>query len=419
MGTCCFRSPFRIGALKLKRSYLATGLFHEVTMWTARRTTLLIPALLVALATGGLAADDAVGLLERIRNVGKEGTGNSEAGKAWRQLAQLGPDMLPDVLAALDEATPTAANWLRTAVDAIAERALETKQRLPAARLEAFIKEVRHAGPARRLAYEWLTRVDSAAPDRLLPGMLDDPGAELRRDAVAWHLREVLLRKDKASREAGLQKLFASARDRDQVEEIAKTLKDLGAPVDLTAHFGFITRWLLIGPFDNTGSAGFARVFPPEQGVDPAATLPGKKSLPLRWIEHRTSDPYGMVDLNKAIGKHMGAIGYAFAVVTSPQERPIEIRAGSNNAVKLFLNGKQIFFRDEYHHGLRMDQHVGFGSLRAGRNEILIKVCQNEQKDDWAQLWSFQLRVCDALGGAVPLSLVTAAAPSTQAKDRP
>jgi hypothetical protein len=45
--------------------------------------------------------------------------------------------------------------------------------------------------------------------------------------------------------------------------------------------------------------------------------------------------------------------------------------------------------------------------LKAGRNEILIKVCQNEQTDAWAQKWSFQLRVCDALGGAVPLTVVT------------
>ena len=41
-------------------------------------------------------------------------------------------------------------------------------------------------------------------------------------------------------------------------------------------------------------------------------------------------------------------------------------------------------------------------------NEILIKVCQNEQEDTWAQLWSFQLRVTDHLGGKVPLRVVTA-----------
>ena len=47
-------------------------------------------------------------------------------------------------------------------------------------------------------------------------------------------------------------------------------------------------------------------------------------------------------------------------------------------------------------------QHAGAGTLKAGRNEILIKVCQNEQKEDWAQMWSFQLRTCDSVGSAVP-----------------
>jgi hypothetical protein len=93
--------------------------------------------------------------------------------------------------------------------------------------------------------------------------------------------------------------------------------------------------------------------------------------------------------------------------VDSAQERPVEIRAGSNNAVKIYLNGKQIYFREEYHHGQRMDQHVGRGALQPGRNDILIKVCQNDQTDTWAQTWTFQLRLCDALGGAVPFTMHT------------
>ena len=33
---------------------------------------------------------------------------------------------------------------------------------------------------------------------------------------------------------------------------------------DLAGHFGFVRRWMLVGPFDNTGGAGFGRVYPPE-----------------------------------------------------------------------------------------------------------------------------------------------------------
>jgi len=354
------------------------------------------------------AGAEATSLLATIKAVGREGSGNVEAGKAWRELVRLGPAALPAVLAAFDDADATVANWLRPAVDTIAERALAAKQPLPTAELERFIAQQHHSGIARRLAYEWLARVDPNAPGRLLPGMLHDASLELRRDAVELVLEEAqqnFERGDKPGATAALHKALSGARDRDQVDRIAKELKTLGVEVDLAAHFGFIRQWLLIGPFDSSGGVGFQRAFPPEKGIDLAATYPGKKGTPVRWTSYTTTDPYGGVDLNKALGKHMGAAAYAFAPVISPIERPVQVRAGSQNAIKIFLNGKQIFFREEYHHGMQMDQHVGAGTLRAGRNEILIKVCQNEQTDDWAQSWSFQARVCDQAGGTFPLTL--------------
>jgi hypothetical protein len=345
-------------------------------------------------------------LLARIKAVRKEGADNRQAARAWKELVRLGPDALPAVLAALDDADVIAANWLRAAVDAIAEHELSAGRRLPADKLEAFIQDTHHAGAARRLAYEWLVRVDATAPARLLPGMLSDPGAELRRDAVAVVVREakaLLDRGDKAGATAAYRKALSGAVDPDQVDLIGGQLKTLGVSVDLPAHFGFICRWQLLGPFDSTNGLGFEKAYPPEKGIDPGATYTGKNGAPLRWTSHTTTDPHGVVDLNKAIGKHMGVVAYALAVIDSPAERPVELRAGSNNAIKIFLNGKLLFLREEYHHGMRMDQHVGRGALRAGRNEILLKVCQNEQKEDWAQSWSFQLRVCDAVGAAVPL----------------
>ena len=89
----------------------------------------------------------------------------------------------------------------------------------------------------------------------------------------------------------------------------------------------------------------------------------------------------------------------------SPVERPIHVRAATPNAVRIWLNGQEIFSRDEYHHGHKLDQHIGTGTLKKGRNEILVKVYQNQQTETFAEVWSFQLRVTDALGGAVPLTV--------------
>jgi hypothetical protein len=364
----------------------------------------------------GTRAEDTKELLARIKAVGKEGKRNAAASKAWQELARQGPEALLPTLAALDDASPSAANWLRAAVEAIAERALRDGHLKPAP-LEAFVRDTRHAGHARRLAYEWLLKLDPTAHDRLIPGMLDDPGQELRRAALELHLKEVdaLFDKgDKPAAIAGYQKLLDAARDRDQVKHIAQRLGKLDVPIDLTTQFGFITRWALTGPFDNTKGAGFRTAFPPEKGIDVKAQYVGKNNQTVRWVGHTSEAPLGAVDFNKLYQDVKGdmtermreATAFAFTVVDSKQARPVEVRAASNNAIRIWLNGEQIFFREEYHHGMDMDQHVGKGMLKAGRNTILVKVCQNEQTDAWATQWSFQLRICDALGGAVPVSVV-------------
>jgi hypothetical protein len=363
-------------------------------------------------------------LIKAIKDVGAEGTGNVAAAKAWSELAKAGPRALPTILAAFDGADVTAVNYLRTAVEAIAERELSAGRPLPAAKLEAFLQDKKRSSKARRLAYELLVRNDPKAPERLLPGMLNDPAGELRRDAVAVALKDaqaILDKGDKTAAADAYRQVLNSARDKDQVDLIAKQLKTLGVDVDLAAQFGFIRHWALATPFDNVEGAGYAKVFPPEKGVDLAATYTGKKDAKAKWLAHTTAEPYAVVNLNKALGKLKGTTAYAYAVIDSTEERPVELRAGCINALKIYLNGKQVFAREEYHHGMDVDQHTGSGVLKKGRNEILVKVCQNEQTEQWAQDWMFQLRVCDALGGAVPMTVVEPKieAEKTEGKVRP
>jgi hypothetical protein len=343
-------------------------------------------------------------LVDTLRAVEREGAGNRQAREAWAELTAMGGvDELPAILSAMDGAGPLASNWLRASVDAIAERHVREHGALPIAGLEKFLSDKQHDQRARRLAFEWIARNDATAPDRLIPQMLDDPSLELRRDAVA----RLLVAADKASSAgdsdralATYSKALVAARDLDQLKTITEALKKLGQPVDLPHHFGFVQDWHLVGPFDNQGGKGFDTVYPPEAGVDLAAsysTPPGS----IGWKKEHTDDEYGYVDLNKSLGKHMGAVAYAAADFQSDEARPIELRLGSENANKIWLNGKLLSLAEVYHANGTMDQYVGAGELRAGRNVILLKICQNEQKDTWAQDWKFQLRVCDASGKAV------------------
>ena len=98
-------------------------------------------------------------------------------------------------------------------------------------------------------------------------------------------------------------------------------------------------------------------------------------------------------------------IAYAWAVVASDREQAVEVRAGSNNALQVFLNGKRVLSRAIGHQGMRMDQNVGRGVLKAGGNQVLVKVYRDDHVQ-FSKQWSFQLRLCDRLGGEVSFAEV-------------
>ncbi len=366
-------------------------------------------ALLLGLLTAAplRATGDVSALLARVKAVGAEGAGNPAAAAAWRELARIDAADLPALLAGFDDDNPIVCNWLRAAADAVGERALREKKPLPAAALEQFLLDARNPAAGRRAAYDWLARVDPAAPGRLLPRFLHDRSPELRREAVDLRMKEAARafgKGEKSAAVAALREAFSGACDKDQVDEIVAKLKEQGIAVDLAAHFGFVRSWHLLAPFDNPKGTNFAVAYPPEKGVDLAAVYKGKGGVECRWLPHTTADPYGEVNLNKVLGKKKGAIAYARAVVVSPAERRAELRVGCINSLKVFLNGAEAFACEECHHGTEMDQYVIPVTLKAGRNELLLKVCQNEQTEPWAQNWAFQARLCDATGAPVPFT---------------
>jgi hypothetical protein len=109
--------------------------------------------------------------------------------------------------------------------------------------------------------------------------------------------------------------------------------------------------------------------------------------------------------LNKLIAPHKGAVAYAYHEFDADRAEAVEIRIGTPNGWKLWVNGELIFDHEEYHMTMQMDQYRPRALLRAGANQILLKICQNEQSEDWAQSWEFQVRVCDSSGTAVlPIS---------------
>jgi hypothetical protein len=370
--------------------------------------------LTAALALGAVliparaADDETTRALATLKAVTKEGKGNEDAGPAWKTLVSKGEPALIPALEAFDDSNPTACNWLRSAVDAIAEKELAAGRKLPIDKLEAFAKNTKFAPSARRAAYELIVSQDATAKDRLLPGFLNDKSPDLRRDAVAREL-DLIEKAAKSTIKADLEKLFAFTRDKDQVDLIAKEIEMRGGKADVTRHFGFVTHAALVGPFDSTDRKGYGTAYPPEGAKDVSGSFKGKGGADLKWGQFSTTDKYGLFDLNKLIARpatierYREVVAYAFAVIVADEDTPCDIRVTSITATKVFLNGKEVFARDEYHHGSPFDGMIAKGTLKKGENVIVLKVCQNNQDESWARKWFFQLRVCDDTGGPLPL----------------
>lgn len=365
----------------------------------------LLLGICMASPTTTLAADEDSELsqsLAVIRAVGPKGEGNGPASKAAQHAAKAKGEQLTTILAAMDGTGVLAENWLRGAAEAVADRAQNATGTLPVADLEAFLFETTHAPRARRLAYEFLVRVDPKTPDRLMPKLLDDPSLELRRDAVQRVLDELASVNEDDAKIKIYQTALKHARDLDQVKVCTEALEKLGQKVDTAQHLGFVLEWKVIGPFDNREKVGYEIVYPPEKELDFKAQYTGLTDSEIAWIDYQTDDGYGVVDLTKALDKHKGAVAYAATEFEVPAAREVDFRLGCINANKLWVNGELVTANEVYHAGMNVDQYNGTVKLKPGKNTILVKVCQNEQEESWAQRWQFQLRITDSLGGAVP-----------------
>jgi hypothetical protein len=340
-----------------------------------------------------------------VRTVGPNAQGAGMAAAAWKRLAAATPADLPALLAGMDGASPLARNWIRAAIDPVLDRAAVDKKPLPAAELEAFLRDTKHDPTARRFAYELVLKADPTAADRLLPGMLDDPSRELRRDSVARILVEAgkLAKENKlAEAEAQFRRALAAARDFDQLNAIIRDLGALGQKVSLANHVGFLRSWKVIGPFPNPDEKGIDTAYPPEQRLDFAGEYEGANGK-VRWKEFTPTKDTGVIDLNEAVGDNPTAVAYVATEFRSKDARDAEVRLGSFVGFKLWVNGELALVRGDAYTGYRPDHYVATVKLKPGVNTILVKFAQEPPPPQLPRPnhWRFMLRVCDAGGAAI------------------
>ncbi len=331
----------------------------------------------------------------------------SQASEAIQKLQARDDLELTSVLAGMKDKPLVVKNWYLALAQSLADRDPQQSTK----ELNQFLPRLSEDPNARYWAFTYLTRSDEALRNQMLESMLADPCLELRYEAVALQLERLAAAEDAKvdAKLSAYRELLAAARLPEQVQSIAGQLKELGQAVNLLEHFGFLSEWKTVGPFDNSGQSAFDVVYPPEQDYldgklqirNLSQTYTGKLGA-AGWREVSTSKDDGGIDLSEAYNKEKGAVIYALAEFNSLSQHNCEVRIGSSNAVKVWVNGKLLINREVYHAGSQIDQYTSPVHLESGANSVLVKVCQNEQKEDWAQAFEFQLRFTDPTGFPIP-----------------
>lgn len=364
--------------------------------------------IVLMLSASSLVAGEATELSEKINAISSDAVGYPAAVEAVAALSNMNADAIPEVLAAMKQDRPVAANWLRGAVEAIADKARQEGNPIANGTLIAFIETNSHSPKSRSVAFNLLKQQDDAAAQKLIPSFENDASLELRLlavDKLVEVAKAQLKSEQKEDAIATYQQALTATRNANQAKVIADALKELDVEVDTTEHFGFLKNWHVIAAFDFGKGEGFDVAYPPEEEIDLEASYPSKFvddiPAPAKWKPLQLGKGEKRVDFNKAFAPVKEVVGYAVTTFDSDQPQEVELRWGSPNATKVWVNGELVASDKVYHAGDKFDQYTAKAKLNAGENTILVKLVQNEQTQSWTNVWHFDLRVCDHLGTAI------------------
>jgi hypothetical protein len=162
-------------------------------------------------------------------------------------------------------------------------------------------------------------------------------------------------------------------------------------------ELGVIRRWWLIGPFPNRQGMGFRQSYPPETEIELDAAYPSTVGT-IEWYRMERNLPAGFLDFEAYFVETDNVVGYTMVYLVSDRAQPVEVRAGSDDTLQLYLNHELVWAHEEYR-ALQFDDDIVEVNLEKGTNTLVFKVCE-----DWGG-WQLMARITGP--GDTPLEGVT------------
>src|SRR5690606_27287223 len=107
------------------------------------------------------------------------------------------------------------------------------------------------------------------------------------------------------------------------------------------AAMGFIRKWKVIGSFEWDSDEAWNAAFIGEPNVDFAKEVKSADRV-LEWKDVNAENSMAHVDLMGLVGQRDRAFAYAYAEVISPKAQPAQLRMGSDDGVRAWVNGEMV-----------------------------------------------------------------------------
>lgn len=326
---------------------------------------------------------------ERVRAAllaGRQETDPQLRHAALRALCEsVDPDLLPALMELARSAPET--NLRVLAVRGAARLLQEEAGHLPAAQRAAHLREL-------------LKLAARAEEKRLILGRLAGAPTLESLELAAALTTDAALHNEAAQAVGALAAELSGAHPADCARALQTALKNVSDPArqkelqarlqQLEALADYLLLWQVAGPYEQAGKSFqelFDLAFPPEN--PPAGGVTWK---PLR----AGGDPKRpfVVDVLKALGGEQ-RVAYLRTRIYAEQEQPARLEFGSDDGVKIWLNGRQVA-------ALNVARPLSPGSdqadvlLQAGWNTLLVKLTQNNLG------WEFCARFVKPDGSRLP-----------------
>ena len=135
---------------------------------------------------------------------------------------------------------------------------------------------------------------------------------------------------------------------------------------------GSITKWQLVGPFENLSGSGFDKSYGPLEHPEKDASFKSVTNAMIKWF----SPPYTNNDGWFFIQAHIPnttAITYAQSFINAPADMDVVLNAGVNGSVKVWVNDV-LLVSEEKERVTELDCYKSPCHLKKGYNRVLVQV---------------------------------------------